>query len=126
MAFSSSIYELNICLLEVLAVTRFCMLSVVSRANANILHTRLGRSERRAPPAPIRTPERSSRLGGQKANSSHTAPRHNIVQKAIFALTHFPAAFIRLWPSCHIDLRGIDTWLGGGGLFPEQTSDPIQ
>ncbi len=63
-----------------------------------------------------------------KANSIHTATRHawtrtlarNTVQKAVFSLIHFPASFIRLWPSCHFE--GVE---GGSrqdwGLFLEQT-----
>ncbi len=47
-----------------------------------------------------------------KSNSIHTAAWHawartpplNIVQKAVFALIHFPASFIL--PSCHSDLEG--------------------
>ncbi len=37
---------------------------------ASLANTRAGQSERRSPPAPIRTPERP------KANSIHTAVRH--------------------------------------------------
>ncbi len=55
-----------------------------------------------------------------KANSIHTATRHawtrtparNTAQKAVFSLIHCPASFIRLWPSCHFDLGGIQTWFG--------------
>ncbi len=46
-----------------------------------------------------------------KANSMHTAAWHawtrtpplNFDHKAVFSLLHFPASFIRLWPSCHFD-----------------------
>ncbi len=80
----------------------------------SLTNTRVGQSERRIPPAPIRTPEWS------KANSIHTAawhnwtrtPARNIVQKTVFSLIHLPASFIRLWPSCHFDLGEIETWLG--------------
>ncbi len=67
----------------------------------------LGQSGRRIPPAPIRTPERSSRQGGQM-RILFTQPRgthltrtlsRNIVQKAVFFLIHFPLSLIRLWPS---------------------------
>ncbi len=59
-------------------------------------YRRVGQSERRFPPAPIRTLERSSHQGGQKMNTIHTAVRHNwtptpsrnIVQKAVFFLMH--------------------------------------
>ncbi len=43
----------------------------------SLANTRAGQSERRVPPVPIRTPEWPSRLSGQKANSIHTAARHN-------------------------------------------------
>ncbi len=51
-----------------------------------------------------------------KANSWHTVAQHastrtpprNIVRKAIFSLTHFPASFICFWPSFPFD------WGGGG------------
>ncbi len=41
----------------------------------------------------------------------------NTIKKAVFYLIHFPASFIRLWPSCHPDLRGSRHGLG---LFVEQ------
>ncbi len=59
------------------------------------------------------TPKRS------KANSIHTAAWH--AWTAVFSLIHFPASFIRLWPSCHFDLGGSRH---GWGLFLEQTGDP--
>ncbi len=42
-----------------------------------VLTSLAGQPERRVPPAPIRTPEWSSHLSGQKANSIHTATLHN-------------------------------------------------
>ncbi len=61
-----------------------------------------------------------------KANSIHTAAWHaftrtsplNFVLPAVFSLIHFPASFIRLWPSSHSDLGGSRH---GWGLFLEQT-----
>ncbi len=52
-----------------------------------------------------------------KAISIHTAARHAgtrtpllyIVQKAVISLIHFPASFIRLWPSWWFDLGNRDT-----------------
>ncbi len=99
--------------------------SIDSRASS-LTNTCASQSQRRLPPAPIRMPEWSSRLSGQKANSIHTATWHdwtqtpplNIVQKAVFSLMHFPASFICLWPSCHSDFGGSRH---GWGLFLEQT-----
>ncbi len=56
----------------------------------------------------------------------HTAAWHawtrtpplNFVLKAVFSRIHFPAPFIRLWPSCHSDLGGSRH---GWELFLEQT-----
>ncbi len=44
----------------------------------------LGQSERHVPPVPIRMAERSSRLGGQKVNCTHTATRIAIKTHQIF------------------------------------------
>ncbi len=73
----------------------------------SLANTCTGQSERRSPPAPIRTPEWSSRISGQ-LRILFTEPPSNNNQKAVFSPIHFPASFIRLWPSCHSDLGDRD------------------
>ncbi len=53
-------------------------------------------------------------------------PEHerNIVQKDVHSRMHFPASFIRLWPSCHFDMGDRD--MAGGcsynKLIPYKTA----
>ncbi len=88
----------------------------------SLANTRAGQSECRYPPAPIRTPEWTSRLSGQRrilfTQPCGTPKPRNIVQKAVFSLMHFPASFICLWPSCHFDLGGLRH---GCGLLVDET-----
>ncbi len=83
---------------------------------ASLANTRAGQSERRVPPAPIRTPELSSRLSGQKANSIHIAAWHNWARTPPPNIVRFPNAFSCLiYPSLAIApfwFGGIETWLG--------------
>ncbi len=55
-------------------------------ALTSFAYTRIGQSERRVAPAPIMTPGWS--------------------YLPVFALIHFPASFVRLWPSRHFHLGG--------------------
>ncbi len=55
----------------------------------SLANTRGGQSERHVSPAPIRTPEWSSRLSGNRRipfTQTHNTPE----QKAVFSLIHFP------------------------------------
>ncbi len=64
-----------------------------------------GHSGRRIPPVPIRTPERSSRLGGQGEFYSHS------LKTSLYVPSNFPFLIIRLGPSYHSNLGGIEAWL---------------
>ncbi len=95
-----------------------------------LAYTRAGQSERGVPPAPIRTSEWSSRLGGQK-RILYTQPRGTPEHERLFVLPfsslyffviHFPVSLNQLWPSCHFDLGGSRH---GWGSFREQT-DALQ
>ncbi len=74
---------------------------------------RSDQSERHIPPAPIGTPEHSSRQGSQIkilcAPLRHVwarTPSCYIIQEALFFLLHFSISLICLWPSCNFDLEG--------------------
>ncbi len=80
----------------------------------SLANTPAGQSDRRFPPAPIRTRERLSRTGGQRRilfNWTRT-PVRNTVQKAVFSLLQRPVSFIRYWPNGTFWVGGIETWLG--------------
>ncbi len=55
----------------------------------SLANTRAGQSELRDPPAPIRTPEWSSRLSGQK-RILRTQPEHEGQLVILFRWLHFP------------------------------------
>ncbi len=71
-------------------------------------------------PALIRTPERSSHLGGAEANSLDTAaphlwtrtPSHNIAQKVVLFLTQLSRTKVKLRPSFQSALGGARHGLG--------------
>ncbi len=86
------------------------LISIDSRPYVSGLCARAGQSERHAPPAPIRTPEWSSRLSVQRL-ILFTQPR----VKPVFFVTHLPTSLIWLWPpSCHFDLGDGDRDRTGG------------
>ncbi len=81
---------------------------------------RSGQSECRVPPAPIRTPERSSCLGGQMRilfTQLRVTPEHERHLVTSLRRLYFPASLICLWPLHHFDLVDRDKVVG---LFVDQ------
>ncbi len=75
-----------------------------------LANSHTGQSGRRVPTAPVRTPEWSSRLSGQRRFLFPQPPGTSEYGHPLlisFRMLYFPASFICLWPSCHFDLGGL-------------------
>ncbi len=94
----------------------------------SLANTRTGQSERRSPPAPIRTPEWSSRLSGQMRilfTQPRGAPEHERHLLVSFRRLYFPLYIflphLSVFEHRPILILGIETWLG---VVREQTNYP--